>query len=246
MIQALAWTLTSVAIVLTVGRFYIRYKKVHKLCAEDYLNGLALVTLIAFLSTLDAMFPTLLQEEDYGLGLTDAMPTDDQMTTANKLNFANVILFWLTIYSVKASFLMMYYAVFKVSPNFRKAWWATAVYICISFWATVLASLWNCGDPAKVFDVEACNTAPAQLFINIQAYWCALNVLGDLLLIGLPIAMLRNLHLRRAQKWGLAAIFSIVLVDILFDCLRTVYTIDATLSQYVVSIGTTCALKPAN
>lgn len=50
--------------------------------------------------------------------------------------------------------------------------------------------------------------------------------------MALPLGMLRSLHMARSQKIGLAAIFTIVVIDIVFDILRTVYTASAYLSQF--------------
>ena len=44
--------------------------------------------------------------------------------------------------------------------------------------------------------------------------------------------MLRNLQMALSQKLGLAAIFAIVIIDIIFDILRTVYFNSAVLSQF--------------
>ena len=44
--------------------------------------------------------------------------------------------------------------------------------------------------------------------------------------------MLRSLRIVKSQKLGLAAIFAIVIIDIVLDILRTVYTNSAILNQY--------------
>ncbi|MCJ1421266.1 hypothetical protein MMC32_007628 [Xylographa parallela] len=44
--------------------------------------------------------------------------------------------------------------------------------------------------------------------------------------MALPLWMLKGLRISRAQKIGLAAIFLIAFIDILFDILRTIYTVN--------------------
>ena len=90
--------------------------------------------------------------------------------------------------------------------------------------------------------MEACSSTPLSLAIALQAYSAALNISGDLLVIALPISMLRKLSLRRSQKYGLAAIFGIVAVDIFFNCLRTAYSVDLGLasSTNLTAVWTLC------
>lgn len=41
----------------------------------------------------------------------------------------------------------------------------------------------------------------------------------------LPLGMLRAMHITTAQKWGLAGVAGLVVIDIIFDILRTIFTI---------------------
>ena len=230
-LQGLAWTLGSIAIVATFGRFYLRFKKLKKWGLEDLLNAVALAALICYFAMFDAVFPILLQIEDFSKGLTDSSPSDDQMRHANKLNLAAIMLFWITIYAVKGSFLATYRTLFSISHAFRRAQLPAIIYILISFLATVVGALWNCGSPSLIFDVKSCNNPPAQQLVNLQIYWCVLNISGDIILMILPLWMLSALHLRRRQKMGLAIVFLVVIIDILFDCLRTAYSINANLGN---------------
>jgi hypothetical protein len=43
----------------------------------------------------------------------------------------------------------------------------------------------------------------------------------------LPLWMLRDLHITTAQKLGLSVTVSLVVIDIMFDILRTIYTVGA-------------------
>lgn len=139
-------------ILITFGRFYIRWRYIRKLQWDDVLNAAALVALIAFIATYQVYLPTEYNAELYGLGLSDVAPTEKDIIFSLKMNLANVMLFWIVIYLVKASFLALYWTLFRVSPGFRKAWWAVAIYTCISFCAIFVATLWQCNNPKSVFD----------------------------------------------------------------------------------------------
>ena len=232
MSQAIAWTLCSIAIVLTFGRFAIRWQKIQRLQWDDYLNGAALGCLIAFVATYQVYLPVQYELELDSLGLGTDVPSDDQQVFILKVELANELLFWFTVYFVKASFLASYWIIFNVAPGFRKLWWGVTVYTVVTFLIIIPASAWQCGDPAKYADLVQCSLPNYQTNFNIIVYWCVFNVIGDLLIIALPIVMLRRLQISMVHKIGLGFVFFLVAVDIVFDLLRTVYTLDADASSF--------------
>ena len=199
---------------------------------DDYLNGAALGCLIAFVATYQVFLPSQYELELYSLGLGTTIPTDDQQVFILKVELANEFLFWFTIYFVKASFLATYWIIFNVASGFRKLWWGVTVYTIVTFLVILPASAWQCGDPAKYADLVQCNLPNYQINLNIIVYWCVFNVIGDLLIIALPIVMLRRLQVSMVQKVGLGVVFFLVAVDVVFDLLRTVYTLDADATSF--------------
>lgn len=230
--KALAWSLTSVAAVLTSGRLWLRWRKSKTLRLDDNLNGLALLALLGSMATLSAYMPIFYSAVYYDMGLNNSPPSDNQQIVEGQLSLASKMQFWVTIYAVKGSFLGTYYHVFKISGNFRKAWWFAAACTGCSFLATFLSPLWYCGSPSQLLNLEACAETPVQFFITLEIFWFILNVSSDILLISLPMAMVRGLKLPKSQKIGLGAIFAIVALDVLFDCLRTVYALTDYLGTY--------------
>ena len=61
---------------------------------------------------------------------------------------------------------------------------------------------------------------------------------GDLLIMVLPIGMLIKLKLSIHQRLALAGIFGIVLIDILFDILRTVFSVQQAYDPSVAPLST--------
>jgi len=133
---------------------------------------------------------------------------------------------------VKASFLALYWAIFEVSKKFRMAWWAVTAYTSVAFLATLLASFWNCTKPTHLTNLDDCDATSFQLILNVQVMWCVLNGVGDIMTMILPLGMLRTLHITTAQKLGLIGVTALVFIDIVFDILRTVYTLGATGSGF--------------
>ncbi|KAF5875879.1 uncharacterized protein Bfra_002275 [Botrytis fragariae] len=233
-LNALAWTLLSISTVLTFGCFYIRWQKGKSLHLNDIFNALALGSLLAFAITYQVYLPIQYGYQLYALGLGGYIPSDDQLMYAQNVGIVNIVFFWVTIYLVKASFLALYWALSSVSNAFRKWWLAVAIYTGISFLATFFAIFWSCKTPSHLEDVgivfppEACNTISEELIIGLETLWCVLNTVGDILslppAVTLPLGMLRAMHMPTSRKLGVAAIAGLVIIDILFDVLRTIYT----------------------
>ena len=147
-LKALGWSLTSLATILTCGRFCIRWRRVKQLGWDDFLNGCAVIALLGFMAIFAVYFPIALAAELYMLGVGDAPPSESDLVRALKLELANAMLFWISKYAVKASFLATYYYVFRISGNFRKAWWFVVVYTAVTFLAIFFGTLWGCGSPS--------------------------------------------------------------------------------------------------
>ena len=110
---------------------------------------MAAVFLLAFTGTWQAFAPLDYDYQLYTMGLVDKEPvmTLTDVDRITKYNAANTIIFWCTIYSVKASFLALYWYIFEVSKGFRWAWIGATVYITLSFLISVLFYFWNCETP---------------------------------------------------------------------------------------------------
>lgn len=156
----------GVDILLTLGRFYIRWRTVQKVHWDDILNGAALVALIGFVATFQVYLPVEYNAELYGLGLSDVAPTEDDFNFSLKMTLANVLLFWAVIFLVKASFLALYWQLFRVSPGFRKAWWAVAVYTVVSALVILMAEVWRCNDPKNTLNLGTFAYLPRPLHLS--------------------------------------------------------------------------------
>ncbi len=197
----IAWTLTALACGLTTGRFIIHWRKSRKIRCDDILNAAAAILLVGYIITYQLFTPLAYGEELYELGITDKMPPNFNHDTNTKYNRTNVLLFWLVIYTVKASFLALYWELFQVSRRFRIAWSVIAVYTALSFLVTWLWFFWRCGSPKNLVNLgkfsvsqhlqprqfktdlheEACQNLSRSRIVLMLSMWCALNVLGDIL-----------------------------------------------------------------
>ncbi|KAF2116897.1 glycoside hydrolase superfamily [Lophiotrema nucula] len=216
--RVLMGVMTALSILLTVGRFVLRWRKLRRLGWDDMLNALAAVLVIPFIVVSDSYMAYDLELQRYIWGLREAPPSAPDPKKVAERELVVTLLFWTIIYVVKASFLALYWYLFEVSTRFRIAWAVAAALTTVSYGITCLSSLWECGSPSKLFN-------------NIMV---------------LPIAMVtsRMLSLELPQRIGLVVVFALVLVDISFDICRTVYALTPTLSIGTNLNGVWTILEP--
>lgn len=226
-VVAILWTFASVAIILTIGRLIIHWRKNKRYIWDDALNGLALITLLAFCSTYQVYGPEKYDMQLYDAGVAVKKPILDTNSKRLKcFNDATIVLFWCVIHFVKFSFLALYWTLFELSRKFRVAWWVVTVYTVMSFLATVL---WS---PVLAFRTELPEAVQDKLLFDMQIGWAALDIFGDIMLMALPLMMIQPLRMRLSHKIGLSVIFGLVLINIILELLRTIVTIVIDLEKF--------------
>ena len=143
--QGTAISLTVIASLLTAGRFVIHWRKNRKLRWDDWFNALALIFLIVMVAIIEIYVPIEYNAILYSKGLSSQPPTELEVLRDMKLNIVTLILFFFMLYSVKASFLALYWQIFEVSRRFRIAWWVLTGYIGVSFIVTLITVFTRCG-----------------------------------------------------------------------------------------------------
>ena len=204
---------------MTGGRLYIRWRR-RTAGIDDVLNSAALATLIALTATLQLNMDLSNQSV---LGWTSE-DVDNLDSLLVRYAFASSILGWATLYLVKASFLALYWTLFKISQRFRIAWWTTTIYTFVTFSAILVFQLWQCGSPSNAFDPAACQFQVGSDLANTLSRMAKIAVVlhttSTGLILVLPIVMIWKLQLSRAQKFSLAAVFALVLIDIAMGIVR--------------------------
>ncbi|KAL8647397.1 MAG: hypothetical protein Q9226_006446 [Calogaya cf. arnoldii] len=228
-LNALLWTLTAVAIVLSVGRFIIRYATAGRFHLDDASHLLSLLLLIGLAAAYTSGFPysvriaRINRKEE-----VPPPPTDPFYRKYLQLRLVVTLLVFMVLWSVKATFLIFYRLLFDVSRTFIRMWWAAVALVFATFWVCIGSTLTLCGSASDLFDFKKCSS-PKKLH-DIRAtykYWCALNVGTDLIVLILPLFMIYGLQLRTSQKIVLTAIFSLGLLVALVDILRTVESLQS-------------------
>jgi len=230
-VEGLMWTLTAVAILLSFGRYWIRYTYVSALEVSDGFHFVALLLLIAISIQYTAGFPNL---NKISFPDPNNPPTGADLNLYQHLAVSASCIWFIAIYCVKFSFLFFYRTVFGVSKKFMRVWWVVLVFTILSLAASLAMELTTCGGKTKnLFNPVACNAPSNKLFlIQGEEVFCVLNILSDVAVMALPLWMLRRLQMPIGQKIGLGALFSLATIGIIFDIVRTVYSIRAEAASF--------------
>lgn len=116
------WTLTGVCILLTIGRYAIRFKISKRFFGDDIAHLCALGWLIIFSSITEYMLQTL--------ELPGMDPPQSAISEFCRLQTAQGATFYFLHWTVKFS-LLFYRELFWVSQSFRRAWWCVAAFVLL-------------------------------------------------------------------------------------------------------------------
>jgi hypothetical protein len=82
----------------------------------------------------------------------------DQGNIYVRYQFVIIVLFWTVTWSVKYSFLALYYRLFNGLAIYRKIWWAVVIFAAMTYVGCWIASVWTCHPPSTYFDFGAPST----------------------------------------------------------------------------------------
>ena len=139
--------MTAAAMLLTFGRFLIRFRTLAKFCWDDAAHALALVTMIAVVSLYTAFFPQIYLIDDVARGKA-RKPSASEYLPYLKLQIAVSVCWWVSVYAVKMSFLLLYRMLFVVSTALNLIWWSIVAFTIVTFWVCIAGELTTCG-PSK-------------------------------------------------------------------------------------------------
>ncbi|KAL8878489.1 MAG: hypothetical protein Q9198_003707 [Flavoplaca austrocitrina] len=228
-LNALLWTLTAVAIVLSVGRFTIRYVTAGQFHLDDASHLLSLLLLIGLAAAYTTGFPYSVRIARINSKQEVPPPlTDPFYRKYLQLRLVVTLLVFMVLWSVKATFLIFYRLLFDVSRTFIRMWWAAVALVFATFWVCIGSTLTLCGSASDLYNFQICSSPEKLLAIRATyKYWCALNVGTDLIVLALPVFMIYNLQLRPTQKVTLTLLFSLGLLVAIVDILRTVESLQS-------------------
>ena len=151
--QALSWTLTGAAIILTIGQFVIRLRIIRIFQLDDAFHGLACLVLVAYVAIQQVTFPIEYSLDSFITG-KGPQPSLGEFETFLHNYVASVTMFWVVIYSMKFSFLSFYYSLFDISRHFMNRWWIVLGFTILMFSINFVAVFWICGTPGNLYNIR--------------------------------------------------------------------------------------------
>ena len=116
------------------------------------------------------------------------------------------ILYKFTINLTKTSICLLYLRIF---PNlrFRRLVYVLLTFVVLYAFASIIATIAQCTPLERAWDHSVKGSC-----INLTAFWyanAAANILGDCLILGLPMPVIKSLKLPRRQRVGLILVFAL-------------------------------------
>ncbi|KAK5655194.1 hypothetical protein OQA88_6093 [Cercophora sp. LCS_1] len=222
-LKALVWTCFGVAALLVAVRTITRLRyTVRRLTAEDYWVFLALASLLTLCILETIQLPSLyyitaVLAGNIPLSIELMTYTEDYL----KYEFAIIILFWTVLWSVKASFLALYYKLFRELVLYRRVWYFLATFTFLAYAGCILTLCFSCGHISNFFKFGQCARPEYIWASNFSVYFStAFDVFTDLCIMAMPIRLIYNVKVSVKQKVGLVCVFGLGFVMIAFGIIR--------------------------
>ncbi|KFY83822.1 hypothetical protein V500_09860 [Pseudogymnoascus sp. VKM F-4518 (FW-2643)] len=233
----IVWVATGLAGCFVVARTAIRIKKIERLHVDDYIIYAAFLVLVA-----NAVLQTLQTPHCYNLArLVNGLSTlteEETMVSGNtymRYEFTIIGLFWTVLWLVKASFLAFFYKLFDGLQAYRRIWWGVVVFAFLSYVGCWIVSINVCHPAKNYFIFGSCNKEiDMKTSIVAVMYSTVVDVLTDIMIMAMPLRLLWKVRISGSEKMGLAGVFGIGVLIIIFAIARAVQIAFTTTSDSVL------------
>ncbi|KAL4777208.1 hypothetical protein BDW60DRAFT_202120 [Aspergillus nidulans var. acristatus] len=215
----ITWVGAGLGALFTVLRVAIRLTRMRRLLPDDYFILLA----FSFLTT-NAVLQTIQIPHLYYIILN---PTGSDIAPhALKYvhyMFAIIGLFWSVLWSVKAAFLALFWAMTNNLPHYRRWWLGIVIFTFGSYAGCWFASAFTCHPPSTYFKFAQCVKPIDQKGAEIAIiYSTVVDIVTDLMIMGFALSIIWSTKISLHQKVGLGAVFSLGLIIIAFAVVRAI------------------------
>ncbi|KAF8462362.1 hypothetical protein BDZ91DRAFT_850601 [Kalaharituber pfeilii] len=140
----------------------------------------------------------------------------------HKINFALVFLYYTILWMIKGAFIAFYFDLFPrygLNKRLRLALYGTVAFTIVTYLVNMLVHALHCNpiETAWAIGPENCNS---QRYIPTLSASTFTNVINDIILMVLPLAVLRTLNLRRRDLFALSFVFLVGIITILAAIIR--------------------------
>ncbi|KAK2625864.1 hypothetical protein QTJ16_005176 [Diplocarpon rosae] len=229
----LNWTMWALAFIITALRLIVRFVQMKRLLWDDLfaIIGLLCHTGVAALNQAARESTYLLIALEDGKDPGPRYDTRDKIVDAaihhKYMLFFVVMVFYMTLWSVKVSLLLMYRRLFTGLNGYMKWWWIVMWFTIISFTASFLSNVLSCVPLNRRFDLEPKSPCTAANGVNSTLIASTMDIASDVFIALLPIRLLIGLRIPTRQKVGIGAVFSLGAVVICCAIIRLVELVES-------------------
>jgi hypothetical protein len=158
---ALIWTSFGIAFLFVVLRTAIRFRIASKLATEDYWIFLALATLLTNSVLQTIQLPSLYYMSAIITGEIEPSATSELIDVGDeylRYEFVIIGLFWTVLWCVKASFLAVYFKLFRDVSRYRIAWYILAGFTFCGYVGCWITAINSCRPIGSFFQFAGCET----------------------------------------------------------------------------------------
>ncbi|KAK1971603.1 hypothetical protein LY78DRAFT_598238 [Colletotrichum sublineola] len=235
-LTAIIWICFSVATLFVALRLTVRWWQNRHFLADDYWIIWAWMCLVTMASLQTRQLDSLFYITDLTAGrIVPGKETSVKMEDLMRWQFPIIKLFWSVLWSVKASFMAVFYRLVKPFPVRRILWYCVAAFALVAFIGCWVASIFTCRTPSDYFKAGKCNDGHAVRMQTFDVlYSTSVDVVSDLMIMALPLTVLPALQLDKKKKIGLACAFSLAIIII---CVAIVRMTQVLKGQHVDIVG---------
>ncbi|KAJ4988665.1 hypothetical protein SVAN01_05798 [Stagonosporopsis vannaccii] len=219
------WALTILSFLFLPARLYARLKATKRLYWDDFLVTFAWIISLAITFTITVYYPVTVEIMLIGAGLKKFPPNVKVITMQFTRVFTAIpMLFYAGLWCVKFAFLIFFRRLgLRNVTSLRRWWWTVLTVTTVSFLVCYTTLPYRC--TLVSFEVVASNECQTQgLSFVAMGVNTALDVMTDCLIMSIPFLILRRIRISLHQKIGLSAVFSLVIITMIFAIIRATIT----------------------
>lgn len=158
-LTAIVWTCFSVATCFVILRLTVRWRQNRTLLADDWWISWAWLCLLTMAVLQTEQIPSLYYVTYLLAGRIEVTADTPRLSVQlSRWQFPIIKLFWTVLWSVKASFLAIFYRLVKPFTIYRRVWYGVAVFTFLAYVGCVVSSALTCSPPSDYFVAGKCLT----------------------------------------------------------------------------------------
>lgn len=215
------FTVLAISIITILARVALRLQRTHSLAFDDYFLIVALITLVGACAVQQHYrdITYMILNTSSGNEIPPASIAKDSVTETQILTATSVLL-WTSIFCVKFSFLFFFRKLISRLRALQIYWWVVFAVVLAGALTSIPMSFFECayfGDDLLAHCPVDSLIARERIYLDVTI---TLDILTDVLIISLPIALLWNVKIDLQKKLTLIGIFGLSIVMIVIALIR--------------------------